>query len=94
MESKDWSGFGYFRPDLEKNETVSGMFLTAEHLRGHWKCNKSIFLASRAKRRMWGSERRLSSNAICRQSCHPPVIELTKIYLEGITFFCRETRGF
>ena len=35
MESKDWSGFGYFRPDLEKNKTVSGMFLTAEHLRGH-----------------------------------------------------------
>ena len=32
MESKDWNGFGYFSPDLEP-----------EHLRGHWKCSKSIF---------------------------------------------------
>ena len=43
MESKDWSGFGYFSPNLEKNKTVSGMFLTPEHLRGHWECSKSTF---------------------------------------------------
>ena len=34
-------------------------------------------------------------NAICRYSCHQLVIELTKIYQEGIHFFFNcETRGF
>ena len=52
MESKDWSGFGFFSPDLEKIKQLLVFSKILERLRGHWECGKSIFSASRAKRRM------------------------------------------
>ena len=52
MESKDWSGFGYFSPDLEK---IEQLLVRSEH---QYTCEDTgnvvkYFLASRAKRRIW-----------------------------------------
>ena len=94
MESKDWGGFGYFSPDLEKNKTVIGTFWTSEHLRGHWKCSK-VFLSIQNKKkdlREWKETE--SSTPFVVKASTSLFLNSLKFTLKALTFFCRETRGF
>ena len=83
MESKDWSGFGYVSLDLEK---IKQLLVCSKH-QNTWEDTgnvvKAFFSIQSKKKNVKGD---WVFNAICRKSCHQLVIELTKIYLEGINF--------
>ena len=94
MESKDWIGFGYFSSDLEK---MKQLLVCPKH-QNTWEDTGNVvkvFFSIQSKMknlRQWKETGIFK--AICRKSYHQLVIELTKICLEGINFFCRATRRF
>ena len=88
MESKDWNGFGYFSPDLEK---IKQLLACSKH-ENTWEDTGNVikvFFSIQSKKRNVGAVKgNWVFNAICRKKsqCHQLVIEITKIYLEGINF--------
>ena len=86
MESKDWSGFGYFSPDLEK---IKQLVVCSKH-QNTWEDTgnevKVFFSIQSEKKECEAAKEDWVFNAICRKSCHQLVLKLTKIYLEGINF--------
>ena len=84
MESKDWSGFGYFSSDLEK---IKQLLVCSKH-HNTWEDTGNVvkaFFSIQSKKK--NVKEGWVFNAICRKSCHQLVIELTKIYLDGINRF-------
>ena len=85
MESKDWSGFGYFSPDLEK---IKQLLVCSKH-QNTWEDTGNVvkvFFSIQSKKnvRQW-KETEFSTPFVVK-SCHQLVIELTKIYLECLNF--------
>ena len=86
MESEDWSGFGYVSLDLEK---IKQLLVCSKH-QNTWEDTGNVikvFFSIQSKKknvRQWkGTE---FSTPFVVKSCHQLVIELTKIYLEGLNF--------
>ena len=86
MESKDWSGFGYVSLDLEK---IKQLLVCSKH-QNTWEDTGNVvkvFFSIQSKKknvRQW-KETEFSTPFVVK-SCHQLVIELTKIYLEGLNF--------
>ena len=85
MESKDWSGFGYFSPDLEK---IKQLLVRSKH-QNTWKYTGNVvklFFSIQSKMknvRQW-KETEFSKPFVVKAATSST--ELTKICLEGINF--------
>ena len=94
MESKDWSGFGYFSPDLEK---IKQLLVCSKH-QNTWedteKVEKVFFsIQSKMKNvRQW-KETEFSKPFIVKAATS--LLLNSRIFAwKALSFFCRETRGF
>ena len=94
MESKDWSGFGYFSPDLEK---IKQLLVCSKH-QNTWedteKVEKVFFsIQSKMKNvRQW-KENEFSKPFIVKAATS--LLLNSRIFAwKALLFFCRETRGF
>ena len=94
MESKDWSGFGYFSPDLEK---IKQLLVCSKH-QNTWedteKVEKVFFsIQSKMKNvRQW-KETEFSKPFIVKAATSLLLNSLIFAW-KALPFFCRETRGF
>ena len=94
MESKDWSAFGYFSPDLEK---IKQLLVCSKH-QNTWEDTGNVvkvFFSIQSKKknvRQW-KETEFSTPFVVKVATSL-LLNSLKIYLEGINFFCRETYRF
>ena len=94
MESKDWSGFGYFSPDLEK---IKQLLVRSKH-QNTWKYTGNVvklFFSIQSKMknvRQW-KETEFSKPFVVKAATSS-LLNSLKFAWKTLTFFCRETRGF
>ena len=94
MESKDWSGFGYFSPDLEK---IKQLVVCSKH-QNTWEDTGNVvkvFFSIQSKKknvRQW-KETEFSTPFVAKAVTSWSLNSL-KFTWKALTFFCRETRGF
>ena len=94
MESKDWSGFGYFSPDLEK---IKQLVVCSKH-QNTWEDTGNVvkvFFSIQSKKknvRQW-KETKFSKSFVVK-SATSLLLNSLKFTWQTLTFFCRETRGF
>ena len=94
MESKDWSGFGYFSPDLEK---IKQLFVCSKH-ENTWEDPENVvkvFFSIQSKKEIVRQWQKVF-NAICRKklSATSLLLNSLKFTWKALTFFCREISGF
>ena len=94
MESKDWSGFGYFSPDLEK---IKQLLACSKH-QNTWEDTGNVvklFFSIQSKMknvRQW-KETEFSKPFVVKAATSS-LLNSLKFAWKALTFFCRETRGF
>ena len=94
MESKDWSGFGYFSPDLEK---IKQLLVCSKH-HNTWEDTENVvkvFFSIQSKMknvRQW-KETDFSKPFVVKAATSL-LLNSLKFSWKALTFFCRETRGF
>ena len=94
MESKVWSGFGYFTPDLEK---IKQLLVCSKH-QNTWEDTGNVvkvFFSIQSKKknvRQW-KETKFSTSFVVK-SATSLLLNSLKFTWQTLTFFCRETRGF
>ena len=94
MESKDWSGFGYFSPDLEK---IKQLLVCSKH-QNTWEDTGNVvkvFFSIQSKMknvRQW-KETEFSKPFVVKAATSS-LLNSLKFAWKVLTFFCRETRGF
>ena len=94
MESKDWSVFGYFSPDLEK---IKQLLVCSKH-QNTWEDTGNVvkvFFSIQSKKknvRQW-KETEFSTPFVVKAATSL-LLNSLKFTWKSLTFFCRETCGF
>ena len=94
MESKDWSGFGYFSPDLEK---IKQLLVCSKH-QNTWEDTGNVvklFFSIQSKMknvRQW-KETEFSKPFVVKAATSS-LLNSLKFAWKALTFFCRETLEF
>ena len=94
MESKDWSGFGYFSPDLEK---IKQLVVCSKH-QNTWEDTGNVvkvFFSIQSKMknvRQWKATE--FSKPFVVKAATSLLLNSLKFAWKALTFFCRETSGF
>ena len=96
MESKDWSGFGYFSPDLEK---IKQLFVCSKR-EDTWEDTENVvkvFFSIQSKEenvRQWQKTKFSTPFVVKKLSPTSLLLNSLKFTWKALTFFCREIRGF
>ena len=94
MESKDWSGFGYFSPDLEK---IKQLVVCSKH-QNTWEDTRNVvkvFFSVQSKmKNVWQRKDAEFSTPFVVKATTSLLFNPLKFTWKALTFFCRETRGF
>ena len=94
MESKDWGGFGYFSPDLEK---IKQLLVCSKH-QNTWEDTGNVvklFFSIQSKMknvRQW-KETEFSKPFVVKAATSS-LLNSLKFAWKALTFFCRETLEF
>ena len=94
MESKDWSGFGYFSPDLEK---IKQLVVCSKH-QNTWEDTGNVvkvFFSIQSKKKNVRQRKKTEfSTPFVVKAATSLFLNSLKFTWKVLTFFCRETRGF
>ena len=94
MESKDWSGFGYFSPDLEK---IKQLVVCSKH-QNTWEDTGNVvkvFFSIQGKKKNVRQRKKTEfSTPFVVKAAASLFLNSLKFTWKVLTFLCRETRGF